>query len=91
MVEGLLEEVRRNVRQELKEKLEKKFQQALERIGLEEGQAIGKASSLIQVLEVRFGPLTPDYRDRIISSDVTSVEAWLTKAVQAPDLNAVFE
>jgi hypothetical protein len=63
------------------------FLEEFERVGFEKG----KASSLIQVLEFRFGPLATVHRDRIISSDVTSVEAWLTKAVQAPDLNAVFE
>lgn len=58
---------------------------------LQEGFEKGKATSLIQVLELRFGPLKTDYRDRIFKSDLASLDAWLTRAVQAPDLQAVFE
>jgi len=58
---------------------------------LQEGFLDGKARSLIQVLELRFGPLKTDYRDRIFKSDLASLDAWLTRAVQAPDLQAVFE
>lgn len=59
--------------------------------GFEKGRADGTATSLIKILELRFGPLKTDYRDRILKSDLASAEAWITRAVQASDLHAVFE
>ena len=70
--------------------LEKGMEKGIEQ-GMEMGRADGNARSLIQVLELRFGPLKTDYRDRIFKSDLASVEAWLTRAVKASDLQTVFE
>ena len=67
------------------------FREVLFEIAEAEGFLEGTAGSLIQVLELRFGPLKTDYRDRIFKSDLASVQAWLTRAVQASDLQAVFE
>ena len=74
----------------LEKGMEKGMEKGIEQ-GMEMGRADGNARSLIQVLELRFGPLKTDYRDRIFKSDLASVEAWLTRAVQASDLQAVFE
>ena len=54
------------------------------------GLAEGKASSLIQLLEIRFGPVSAALRDRIKGADVASVEAWLRRFVSAPDLPSIF-
>ena len=59
--------------------------------GNAEGKAEGKATSLIQVLELRFGPLAVSDRDRILSSDVASIEGWMSRAVKENSLEAVFE
>ena len=67
------------------------FREVLFEMAEAEGFLEGTAGSLIQVLELRFGPLKTDYRDRIFKSDLASVQAWITRAVQAPDLQAVFE
>ena len=66
------------------------FEKGIEQ-GIEMGRADGNARSLIRVLELRFGPLKTDYRDRIFKSDLASVDAWLTRAVEASDLQTVFE
>lgn len=74
-LEGLIEELRHE-----------NFQRALH-----EGYVSGKATSLIQVLELRFGRLTPIDRDRITNSDVAALDAWLIRAIQAPTLQSVFD
>ena len=51
----------------------------------------GKASALIQVLELRFGPLTETFRGRIYDADVPSIEAWLTRAIKENTLQGVFD
>lgn len=71
------------------------FQQQGFEKGLEKGEAggfqRGKASTLIQVLELRFGPLKADSRERILKADITSMDAWLSRVIKAPDLRAIFE
>lgn len=51
----------------------------------------GKATSLIQVLEIRFGPLTEAFRERIYVADASSIEAWLTRAIKENTLQGVFD
>jgi predicted transposase/invertase (TIGR01784 family) len=58
--------------------------------GLAKGLAEGKASSLLQLLEIRFGPVSAALRDRVNGADVASVEAWLRRFVTAPDLPSIF-
>jgi len=58
---------------------------------VEQGRAEGAASALVRLLEHRFGPVPSDLRQRIFASDVTTIETWLDRALQAPELLRVFE
>jgi len=58
---------------------------------LAEGEALGKASLLTRVLEKRFGALPADVEDRIFTADVRCLENWVERAIDAPDLQSVFE
>ena len=59
--------------------------------GRQLGRAEGAASALVRLLEHRFGPVPSDLRQRIFASDVTTIETWLDRALEAPDLLRVFE
>ena len=59
--------------------------------GRQQGRAEGAASALVRLLEHRFGPVPSDLRQRIFASDVTTIETWLDRALEAPDLLRVFE
>jgi hypothetical protein len=62
--------------------------------GRAEGQAVGRAEgqarSLVRLLERRFGPLPEQLRARVFDADVKSLDAWLDRVFDAPDLHAVF-
>lgn len=58
---------------------------------VEQGRAEGEARALIRLLEKRFGPMSSDLRQRIFSSGVTTIETWLDRAIDAPELLRVFE
>ncbi len=59
--------------------------------GREQGRAEGEARALVRLLEKRFGPMPSDLQQRIFASSVTTIEAWLDRALEAPDLLRVFE
>jgi len=73
--------------EKLKMSDEEGFLEECERLGFEKGTA----DSLIQVLELRFGPLANQFRDRILNADVPSMQAWLTRAIKESNLDAVFK
>lgn len=52
--------------------------------------AEGKANLLVRLLVKRFGPLEPSLQARIQAADVTTVESWFDRAIDASDLTAVF-
>ncbi|MBS0421329.1 MAG: Rpn family recombination-promoting nuclease/putative transposase [Proteobacteria bacterium] len=54
------------------------------------GRAAGQATALVRLLIKRFGPLDPARLDQIHSADPATVERWFDRAVDAPDLHAVF-
>jgi predicted transposase/invertase (TIGR01784 family) len=64
-----------------------------------EGKAEGKAEVeaecvariLTRLLEKRFGSVPPSVRQRVFAADMLTVEAWVERAVDAPDLQSVFE
>jgi len=58
---------------------------------VEQGRAEGAASALVRLLEHRFGPMPSDLRQRIFASDVTTIETWLERALEAPELLRVFD
>ncbi len=58
--------------------------------GRAEGRVEGEVLMLIRFAEKRFGPLTADQRDRILSTDAASVDVWLDRLMNAPSLEALF-
>jgi hypothetical protein len=59
--------------------------------GRAEGTANGTAKSLIGLLVNRFGPLPSPLQTRIQTADLQSLECWFGRALNAPDLSAVFD
>jgi predicted transposase/invertase (TIGR01784 family) len=58
--------------------------------GRTEGRTEGQAKSLIRLLERRFGTLPEPLRARVFDADVPSLDAWLDRVFDAPDLHAIF-
>jgi hypothetical protein len=58
--------------------------------GRSEGRAEGEAKVLVRLLEKRFGMVSPQLRERILAADVATVEHWLERVLDAPDLQTVF-
>ena len=59
--------------------------------GLVEGRAEGEATALVRVLEKRFGALPTALRQQVLTADMGSIETWLDRALDVPDLNSVFK
>ena len=59
--------------------------------GFAKGRAEGEAKALIRLLEKRFGEVTSDLRERIFASDIASIEAWFDRALEARDLESIFQ
>ena len=59
--------------------------------GKAEGLVEGEAKALLRLVEKRFGPISPALRERIMAADPASVEQWLDRVIDAPDLEAVFD
>lgn len=59
--------------------------------GRAEGKTIGEAKVLTRLLEKRFGAIPALVRQRIFSADAVCIEAWVEQALDAPDLEAVFD
>jgi len=55
------------------------------------GRTQGKADALLRVLEKRFGAVSSRLRERLITADLATIEAWLDRALDAHDLDSVFE
>lgn len=63
--------------------------------GRQEGELLGiqkgKAETLLELLEVKFGPEIPTpIRQRVVSADPASLQLWLTKVLTATTLDEVF-
>jgi phytoene dehydrogenase-like protein len=56
--------------------------------GRAEGPAEGQAKSLIRLLERRFGTLPERLRARVLDADMQSLDVWLDRVFDAPDLQA---
>jgi hypothetical protein len=59
--------------------------------GKAEGKAEGEANILTRLLERRFGTVPDPIRQRIFAADVGSIEAWVDRAFDAPDLQSIFD
>jgi flagellar biosynthesis/type III secretory pathway protein FliH len=58
--------------------------------GKAEGEAKGQAKTLTRFLEKRFGIIPITVRQRIFSADAGTIDIWVERAVDAPDLQSVF-
>ena len=58
--------------------------------GRVEGQVEGEAKSLTRLLEHRFGPLPAAVRSRIDGADLTQLDAWIDRVLDAKSLDAMF-
>jgi hypothetical protein len=59
--------------------------------GKAEGEARGEAKILTRLLERRFGAIPAALHQRIFAADVASIETWVERAFEAPDLQSVFD
>jgi len=57
----------------------------------DEFEARGVAKALVRLLEKRFGGISRSLRDRIFASDIVTIEAWIDRAIEARELQSVFE
>ena len=62
--------------------------------GLAEGEARGEvtgtAKALALLLEKRFGAIPQTVHERLFAADMASIETWLGRVLNAPDLQSVF-
>jgi hypothetical protein len=54
------------------------------------GEARGEAKIFIRLLEKQFGEIPASVRQRISTADAESIEAWVERSFDAPDLQSVF-
>jgi predicted transposase YdaD len=59
--------------------------------GREEGCQEGEAAVLLRLLERRFGPLPDEVRDRVVTADRATLEAWGVRVLDAGSLASVLE
>lgn len=57
----------------------------------EKGLAEGAAKTLTRLLEKRFGIIPVALRQRIFAADVSSIDAWTERILDAPSLESIFE
>jgi hypothetical protein len=57
----------------------------------DKGNAEGEAKILTRLLERRFGSLPDPLRHRIFAADAGSIETWVERAFDAPDLQSIFD
>jgi hypothetical protein len=57
----------------------------------EKGRAEREAKLLVKLLEKRFGAVAAHLRERILASEVATIETWVDRLLDAPDLQSVFE
>jgi hypothetical protein len=90
--EDLLE-IRRMYAENLFEAIERKARAAGRKgweAGRQEGRQETQAAILRRLLTRRFGELPPAIQVRIEAADSDSIDAWLDRIIDAPDLESVF-
>ena len=58
--------------------------------GKAQGRAEAKADTLVRLLKKRFGAVPAHIRQRVLSADLASIEGWLERVIDAPDVESVF-
>ena len=59
--------------------------------GRREGRQEGEAKALLRLLQVKFGPPTPDLAARVQADEPDQIEVWLTRILTADSPDAIFE
>lgn len=59
--------------------------------GKAEGRAEGKAETLLRQLTRRFGPLPRRTQERIAAADLATLDRWLDRLLDAPELKSVLD
>lgn len=57
---------------------------------LVEGQILGRAQALREVLQAKFGAVPGAVDDKIRTASTEALQSWLLRALDAPTLEAVF-
>ncbi|MBF0173419.1 MAG: DUF4351 domain-containing protein [Magnetococcales bacterium] len=63
---------------------------SVERIGMKKGHRNGEAAMLMRQLQRRFGPIPEWVNEKIATADLTSLEEWSLRVLDAQSLNEVF-
>ncbi|WP_130471784.1 Rpn family recombination-promoting nuclease/putative transposase [Candidatus Magnetaquicoccus inordinatus] len=58
--------------------------------GREEGRQKGTAETLLQLLQLRFGPLPVAIRDKVATAELPALESWIARILQAQSLEELF-
>ena len=85
MARGMQQGMARGIQQGMQQGIQQGMQQ-----GMQQGRLQGEGAALERILTRRFGPLTDDARARLAGASQPQIEAWLDRAIDAPDLGAVF-
>ena len=59
--------------------------------GKQEGRQEGKATTLLSLLEHRFGEVPSEYRKTIFNADLPTLENWSLRVLDAQSLEEVIE
>jgi hypothetical protein len=51
--------------------------------GRQQGRIEGQTWALVRLLEKRFGPIPSSLHERILASDLVSIDAWFDRAMEA--------
>jgi hypothetical protein len=55
------------------------------------GEARGKAQNLVRLLEKRIGPVSEVLRARIFAAETDCIDAWFDRAIEATEIESVFD
>lgn len=59
--------------------------------GIQIGSKLGQANMLIDLLEIKFGKLTPSYLEMVKNADLEQLSTWFKKIIHAESITLIFE
>lgn len=86
----LMHEALQRLVPERKEQIMGGFAQPYYDKGREDGKAEGEARVLLRLLEKRFGAVPDLIQQRISAADMATLETWVERVLDAPDLHSLF-
>jgi hypothetical protein len=69
----------------------KMLREALSQLVPDRAERIMMWFTLAQILELRFGEVPELFVERILAADMGQIGIWVVRAIDAPDLQAVFD